>query len=101
MVATGAQAVDAWREARSASAPFDLVLMDVHMPEMDGMEAARRIRAAEPQDARTLIVALTANAFSDDRDGCLAAGMDAFLTKPLDRERLAELLARRRGPIAA
>ena len=50
---------------------------------------------------RTPIVALTANAFGDDRDACLAAGMDAFLTKPLDRERLAELLDPGRGTAAA
>jgi CheY-like chemotaxis protein len=77
--------------------------MDVHMPEMDGIAATRRIRAAElaAGGARTPIVALTANAFSDDRDACVAAGMDAFLTKPLDRERLAELLAPGRGAVAA
>ena len=103
LVATGAQAVDAWRAARESGAPYNLVLMDVHMPEIDGIEAARRIRAAElaAGGARTPIVALTANAFSDDREACLAAGMDAFLTKPLDRERLAELLAPGRGAIAA
>jgi PAS domain S-box-containing protein len=103
LAATGAQAVDSWFAARTAGEPYDLVLMDVHMPEMDGIAAARRIREAEQQagGARTPIVALTANAFSDDREACLAAGMDAFLTKPLDRERLAELLAPGRGAIAA
>jgi CheY-like chemotaxis protein len=103
LVATGAQAVDAWRMAREAGAPYDLVLMDVHMPEMDGIAAVKRIRADEHAAGgpRTPIVALTANAFSDDRDACLAAGMDAFLTKPLDRERLAELLAPGRGAVAA
>ena len=77
--------------------------MDVHMPQLDGIEATRRIRAAEQAagGGRTPIVALTANAFSDDRETCLAAGMDAFLTKPLDRERLAELLAQGRGARAA
>ncbi len=89
---TGTQAVESWLAARAAGEPYDVVLMDVHMPEMDGIEATRRIRAAEEAGAgaRTPVVALTANAFSDDRDACLAAGMDAFLTKPLDRERLAE-----------
>jgi PAS domain S-box-containing protein len=103
LVATGVQAIAAWRTARAAGAPYDLILMDVHMPEMDGIAAAQHIRAAElaADGARTPIVALTANAFSDDRDACLAAGMDAFLTKPLDRERLAELLAAGRGAIAA
>ena len=67
------------------------------MPEMDGLEATRRIRASEAASGtRTPIVALTANAFGEDREACLAAGMDDFLVKPLDRERLAELLARDR-----
>jgi PAS domain S-box-containing protein len=103
LVANGAQAVESWLAARAAGDPYDLVLMDVHMPEMDGIEAARRIRAAETAAGgpRTPIVALTANAFSDDREACLAASMDAFLTKPLDRERLTELLAAGRGAIAA
>jgi signal transduction histidine kinase/CheY-like chemotaxis protein len=91
---TGADAVDAWLAARTAGTPYDLVLMDMHMPDVDGIEATRRIRAAESnsKDARTPIIALTANAFIEDREACLAAGMDAFLTKPLDRERLAEAL---------
>jgi CheY-like chemotaxis protein len=69
--------------------------MDVHMPESDGIEATRAIRAAEAEHGarRTPIVALTANALAEERDACLAAGMDAFLTKPLDRERLAAALA--------
>ena len=100
---TGTQAVDSWLAARAAGEPYDLVLMDVHMPDLDGIAATRRIRAAEAAAAgpRTPIVALTANAFSADRDACLAAGMDAFLTKPLDRERLAELLGPGRLTIAA
>jgi PAS domain S-box-containing protein len=89
----GAAAVEAWRAAAAAGAPYDLILMDVHMPGVDGLEAARRIRAAEAGSRRTPIVALTANAFGEDRDACLAAGMDGFLVKPLDRDRLAELLA--------
>jgi PAS domain S-box-containing protein len=103
LASTGAEAVDAWRAAEAAGEPYDLVLMDVHMPEMDGIEATRRIRAAEAAagNGRIPIVALTANAFSDDREACLAAGMDAFLTKPLDRERLAELLATQRATLAA
>ena len=88
----GAAAVDAWLAARAAGAPYDLVLMDVHMPASDGIEATRRIRAAEA-GRRTPIIALTADALSEDRDACLKAGMDGFLTKPLDRERLADVLA--------
>ena len=98
----GAAALDAYLAAAAAGTPFDVVLMDVNMPEMDGLEATRRIRASEAASgARTPIVALTANAFGEDREACLAAGMDDFLVKPLDRERLAELLSHRRRALAA
>jgi PAS domain S-box-containing protein len=89
----GATALEAWLTARADGTPYDLVLMDVHMPASDGIEATRRIRAAEAEGPRTPIIALTADALSGDRDACLKAGMDGFLTKPLDRERLAEVLA--------
>ena len=80
--------------AREAGSPYDLVLMDVQMPGIDGLEAARRIRAAEADSGapRTRILALTANAQAEDREACLAAGMDGFLVKPLDRERLREAI---------
>src|SRR5207302_1728594 len=93
----GAAGVESFLAAANAGAPYDLVLMDVHMPELDGLAATRRIRAAEAAMGwrRTRIVALTANAFGEDRDACLAAGMDDFLVKPLDRDRLAEVLAER------
>ncbi|MGB9367225.1 MAG: response regulator, partial [Xanthobacteraceae bacterium] len=99
VVANGAAAVDAFTAAVDAGSPYDLILMDVHMPELDGLEATRRIRAAEAAQGlpRTRIVALTANAFGEDRDACLAAGMDDFLVKPLDRDRLAEVLEGRRA----
>jgi CheY-like chemotaxis protein len=92
---SGAVALDLWHAAREAGTAFDLILMDMQMPGIDGLEAARRIRAAEAErDApRIPIVALTANAFAEDREACLAAGMDGFLVKPLDRERLAAALA--------
>jgi CheY-like chemotaxis protein len=70
----------------------------VHMPASDGIEATRRIRAAEADGTRTPIIALTADALSEDRDACLKAGMDGFLTKPLDRERLADILSALRRP---
>ena len=92
---TGAEAL-----ALLANESFDLVLMDVQMPVMDGMEATRRIRVAERQgatrhrNARVPIVALTANAIQGDRERCLTAGMDDYLTKPFTRDALHELLAR-------
>ena len=93
MAATGGDAVAAFIAAQAAGAPFDLVLMDLHMPGMDGIEAARRMRAAETDGRRTPIVALSADTFPESRDACLAAGMDGLVTKPLDRERLAAALA--------
>src|SRR5665647_425949 len=99
----GEAAVESWAAARAAGCPYDLVLMDVQMPVMDGLEAARRIRAAEAatdgKPAR--IVALTANAYPEDREAALAAGMDGLLVKPLDRERLRETLEAVAHPLAA
>jgi PAS domain S-box-containing protein len=90
----GEAAVESWAASRAAGSPYDLILMDVQMPVMDGLEAARRIRGieAESGDKPTLMMALTANAYAEDREACLAAGMDALLVKPLDRERLREAL---------
>lgn len=92
---SGTDAVDLFLAARAGGEPYDLVLMDLHMPGIDGLEAVRRIRAAETAAnmARTRIIALTASAFAEDREACRAAGMDGFLVKPLDRERFAEALS--------
>jgi PAS domain S-box-containing protein len=95
IVGNGAAAVEHWTAAREAGTPYDLVLMDIQMPDVDGLEATRRIRAIEAPDTSsqpTRIVALTANAYTEDRKACLAAGMDALLVKPLDRERLRDVL---------
>ncbi|MEN9314716.1 MAG: hypothetical protein RIS35_1109 [Pseudomonadota bacterium] len=77
----GAAAVE--RMNREGAEPFDLVLMDRHMPGMDGLEATRRIRA-NPAHARMPVLAMTADAFEDERQRCLAAGMDDFIAKPVD-----------------
>lgn len=75
--------------------PFDLVLMDVQMPEMDGFEATTAIRAQEKRSGHHLpVIAMTAHAMVGDKERCLAAGMDAYITKPFRIDELVELLAR-------
>jgi CheY-like chemotaxis protein len=71
---------------------YDVVLMDVQMPEMDGLEASRRITAKWPANDRPRIVAMTANAMQGDREACLAAGMDDYVTKPIRVDALVEAL---------
>jgi len=95
LTTNGEEALESWQAARSAGAPYDLVLMDIQMPQLDGIETTRRIRSLEAgQPGRqTPILALTANTLVEDRYACFEAGMDGFLIKPLDREKLAEALA--------
>jgi len=92
----GEEALESWLAAKSAGTPYDLVLMDIQMPCLDGIEATKRIRTNEAAGSarRTPILALTANTLVEDRYACFEAGMDGFLVKPLDREKLAEALAR-------
>jgi signal transduction histidine kinase/CheY-like chemotaxis protein len=78
--------------AASIAAPIDVILMDVQMPEMDGIAATRRIHETMSRASRPYIIALTANAMTEDRDACLAAGMDAFLSKPMQIAQLREAL---------
>jgi CheY-like chemotaxis protein len=73
---------------------YDVILMDVQMPEMDGLEASRRINTELDAAARPRLIALTANVFKSDRDACLAAGMDGFLGKPMDLDELQDALRR-------
>jgi PAS domain S-box-containing protein len=91
----GAEALESWLSAKSAGSPYDLVLMDIQMPQLNGIETTKRIRTLEAGEAggRTPILALTANTLVEDRYACFEAGMDGFLIKPLDREKLAEALA--------
>jgi CheY-like chemotaxis protein len=91
----GEAALESWLSAKSAGAPYDLVLMDIQMPRLDGIETTRQIRAREAGQPglHTPILALTANTLIEDRYACFEAGMDGFLIKPLDREKLTEALA--------
>jgi PAS domain S-box-containing protein len=86
----GREAVEAWSKNS-----FDLILMDCHMPEMDGFQAAREIRKREAATGKRLpIVALTANAMAQDREECLSAGMDDHLGKPFSRKQIQDTLDR-------
>ncbi|MBN8977844.1 MAG: response regulator [Rhizobiales bacterium] len=91
----GNAAVESWLAAEAAENPYDLILMDIQMPELNGINAAKRIRLREAGQTarRTPIIALTANALVEDRYACFEAGMDGFLMKPLDREKLAEAIS--------
>nr|WP_246312280.1 ATP-binding protein [Aquabacterium terrae] len=95
-VINGLEAVQALREQ-----PFDLVLMDVHMPVMDGVTASEAIRALGPPRSQVPIIALTADVFADTRERCLRAGIDEVITKPVSLEALAALFARHAGAAAA
>jgi len=91
----GEEALESWLSAKSAGAAYDLVLMDIQMPQLNGIETTKRIRDLEAAQAgrRTPILALTANTLVEDRYACFESGMDGFLIKPLDREKLTEALA--------
>jgi CheY-like chemotaxis protein len=85
----GLEAVDA-----VALAPYAAILMDCQMPEMDGYEATVVIRKREPKGRRVPVIAMTANALPGDRERCLAAGMDDYVTKPLKRDEVEAALSR-------
>jgi len=87
IVTSGADAISACESQK-----FDLVLMDIEMPEMDGITAANRIRQALTDDSVPFIVALTANAINSERDSYLEAGMDGYLSKPIDIDALTQTL---------
>ena len=97
IIDNGRMAVTRLFSSRSSQLPtFELILMDCHMPEMDGFEASREIRRHETAIAkeRVPIIALTANAMQGDRDLCLQAGMDDYLSKPVKTQELREMLLR-------
>jgi signal transduction histidine kinase/CheY-like chemotaxis protein len=83
----GLEALEQWRQG-----DFDLILMDVQMPEMTGLQATMQIRREEAVGARTPIVAMTASAMSEERDRCLAAGMDDFISKPVSYKVIEEMI---------
>jgi CheY-like chemotaxis protein len=89
VVANGLEAIQALERQ-----PYDVVLMDVQMPEMDGLEATRQICGRWPVEERPRIIAMTANAMQGDREICLAAGMDDYVSKPIRVEELVRALAR-------
>jgi signal transduction histidine kinase/CheY-like chemotaxis protein len=93
VAANGKEVIDALRRQ-----PYDLVLMDVHMPELDGLEATRQIRAEWQGDTGPRIMAMTAGVLPDEIQACSAAGMDGFLTKPISIGELRSLLEGSSGP---
>ena len=89
VAANGLEVIQALERQR-----YDVVLMDMHMPEMDGLDATRAIHKRWPKEERPRIVAVTANAISGDRETCIEAGMDDYVSKPMTMEELAEALGR-------
>jgi CheY-like chemotaxis protein len=87
VVANGQEAVDALR-----TVPYDLVFMDCNMPDVDGFTATEMIRKMEANDKHTVVIAMTANALKGDRDRCLAAGMDDYVSKPVSQKALEDIV---------
>ncbi len=89
VVSDGQQAVDAVKRQ-----PYDLVLMDVQMPVMDGLDATKNIRTMEGELRHTIIIAVTANAIQGDRERCLASGMDDYLPKPIKQQDIQSMISK-------
>jgi signal transduction histidine kinase/CheY-like chemotaxis protein len=87
LATNGLEALEQWRQN-----DFDLILMDVQMPEMTGLQATQQIRREEPLGAHVPIVAMTASAMSEERDRCLAAGMDDFISKPVSSKVIEQMI---------
>ena len=94
LVSNGREALEALDKKR-----YDLIFMDVHMPEMDGLEATRRIMNSRRPEERPRIVALTADAMAEDRQKCIDAGMDDYLSKPVHVEDVAAILNQWSPPV--
>jgi CheY-like chemotaxis protein len=95
MTANGLEALQALERE-----PYDVVLMDVQMPTMDGLEATRRIHQRWPEGRRPHVIAATASVMQEEREACLAAGMDDYLSKPIRMDELAAVLRRCRPHVA-
>jgi len=93
VVGNGLEAIEALERQ-----PYDVVLMDVQMPEMDGMEASREIHRRWPSVGRPRIIAMTANVMQGDRELCVEAGMDDYVSKPIRTEELIDALVRAKAP---
>jgi CheY-like chemotaxis protein len=91
-VTNGGEAIDA-----ASDQDYDVILMDLQMPKVDGLEATKRLRNGHASAKSPYIIALTASVTESDRNSCLAAGMDAFLSKPVKQEDLAEAINRARA----
>jgi CheY-like chemotaxis protein len=89
IVGNGLEALEALRRI-----PYDLVLMDCQMPELDGYEATRQVRRGEAGSANVPIVAMTANAMHGDKERCLESGMDDYIAKPVRQKELVEVIER-------
>jgi two-component system, sensor histidine kinase and response regulator len=87
LATNGLEALEQWRQS-----DFDLILMDVQMPEMTGLQATTQIRREEAIGAHVPIVAMTASAMSEERDRCLAAGMDDFISKPVSYKVIEQMI---------
>jgi CheY-like chemotaxis protein len=97
LTSTGLEAIEAFDKER-----FDLILMDVQMPDMDGLEATLQIRAREKQTGtHTPIVALTAHALKGDKERCVAAGMDGYINKPIEADKFIQMVEEFAAPVRA
>ncbi len=105
-VKNGEAALELVKDYNEASRSIDYILMDIHMPEMDGFAATKAVRSYLEKNENTIsktvpIIALTANAFPEDREKCMKAGMDDHLAKPFEQEQLKELLLKWQAPLEA